>query len=138
MKPTIQENLSQINRVNLHLDLCLKLFKAKERLTVILFLDESAHHLAVDISHGAKERSHARINSYKYTMAIHDFQSALKNGYFQLPDVYRLLGLAYIQLNLSTRAIQTYTEGIKCQTIPDVKLLLCRAEAYYYSNEVSY
>ncbi|TNN10692.1 putative UDP-N-acetylglucosamine--peptide N-acetylglucosaminyltransferase SEC [Schistosoma japonicum] len=73
--------------------------------------------------------------SRKYTMAIHDFQSALKNGYFQLPDVYRLLGLAYIQLNLSTRAIQTYTEGIKCQTIPDVKLLLCRAEAYYYSNE---
>ncbi|KAK4469747.1 hypothetical protein MN116_007268 [Schistosoma mekongi] len=71
----------------------------------------------------------------KYTMAIHDFQSALKNGYFHLPDVYRLLGLTYIQLNLSTRAIQAYTEGIKCQTIPDVKLLLCRAEAYYYSNQ---
>ncbi|TNN10689.1 tetratricopeptide repeat 6 [Schistosoma japonicum] len=128
-------NLSQINRVNaLYTRGCL--------LTKVCPL-QSLRDLSMCICVGNKkyqtmafvQRGLVFYQSRKYTMAIHDFQSALKNGYFQLPDVYRLLGLAYIQLNLSTRAIQTYTEGIKCQTIPDVKLLLCRAEAYYYSNE---
>ncbi|CAH8526731.1 unnamed protein product [Schistosoma margrebowiei] len=71
----------------------------------------------------------------RYKMAIHDFQAALNNGSPQSTDIYRLLGLTYIQLNLTTRAIQAYTNGIKKETIPDIKLLLCRAEAYYQSNQ---
>ncbi|VDP28889.1 unnamed protein product [Schistosoma margrebowiei] len=58
----------------------------------------------------------------RYKMAIHDFQAALNNGSPQSTDIYRL-------------AIQAYTNGIKKETIPDIKLLLCRAEAYYQSNQ---
>ncbi|CAH8528545.1 unnamed protein product [Schistosoma bovis] len=71
----------------------------------------------------------------RYKMAVHDFQAALNNGFPQSTDIYRLLGLTYIQLNLTTRAIQAYTNGINKETIPDIKLLLCRAEAYYQSNQ---
>ncbi|RTG81757.1 uncharacterized protein DC041_0011091, partial [Schistosoma bovis] len=41
-------------------------------------------------------------------------------------------GLMFNQLK---RAIQAYTNGINKETIPDIKLLLCRAEAYYQSNQ---
>ncbi|CAI2727488.1 unnamed protein product [Schistosoma spindalis] len=71
----------------------------------------------------------------RYKMAVHDFQSALNNGSPHTTDIYRLLGLTYMQLNLTTRAIQAYTEGIHKETIPNIKLLLCRAEAYYQSNQ---
>ncbi|CAH8530067.1 unnamed protein product [Heterobilharzia americana] len=68
----------------------------------------------------------------QYTLAIHDFQTAIHDGCPQVLDVYRLLGLTYAQLKLWSRAIQTFTEGIKNQTMPeDTHLLLCRAEAYH-------
>ncbi|CAH8489182.1 unnamed protein product [Schistosoma turkestanicum] len=73
----------------------------------------------------------------KYTMTIHDFQSALNIGFASslYDDIYRLLGITFVQLNLHIRAIQVFTEGINKAIKPDVKILLCRAEAYCQLNQ---
>ncbi|VDP31094.1 unnamed protein product [Schistosoma curassoni] len=49
----------------------------------------------------------------RYKMAVHDFQAALNNGSPQSADIYRLLGLTYIQLNLTTRAEAYYQSNQK-------------------------
>uniref|UniRef100_A0A5K4FDR2 TPR_REGION domain-containing protein n=1 Tax=Schistosoma mansoni TaxID=6183 RepID=A0A5K4FDR2_SCHMA len=72
----------------------------------------------------------------KYKMALNDFQTVLTYNVDHLyTDVYRLIGLTYIQLNQPNRAIEVYTEGINKQIIPNINILLCRSEAYYQLNQ---
>ncbi|CAH8503275.1 unnamed protein product [Schistosoma rodhaini] len=72
----------------------------------------------------------------KYKMALNDFQTVLTYNVDHLyTDIYRLIGLTYIQLNQPNRAIEVYTEGINKQIIPNINILLCRSEAYYQLNQ---
>ncbi|XP_018649586.1 putative o-linked n-acetylglucosamine transferase, ogt, partial [Schistosoma mansoni] len=75
-------------------------------------------------------------NLNEYKMALNDFQTVLTYNVDHLyTDVYRLIGLTYIQLNQPNRAIEVYTEGINKQIIPNINILLCRSEAYYQLNQ---